>query len=142
MKDLLGMTIQIADSNNNVLLDCQAGEKEVIVNENLQIVTFTPEVLQLKVKDFHIKTDVSFKGFPIWEPTPNTYGIPKAMWNKLVKSGTAKMYNDMVECLSEVSEWHSPDNGETTWETSVVAHNAAILFLSTKFQKYCIPKKK
>lgn len=135
MRDLLETTIEIADANNRVLMDCKAWKHEVIVNNNLQIVEFTPELIKIKIKDYYANTNVFFKDFPLWEPVENKHKVAKVMWHKLVRSGTAKMYNEMVECLSEVSEWHSPDNGKTSWETKVLAHNAAIMYLSTKFPK-------
>jgi len=140
MKDLLNMNIQIADSNNNVLFDCQVWQKEVIVNDNLQIVKFEADLLQLKVKNYHIQSDVLFKGFPIWEPTENKYKVNKAMWNKLVKSGTAAIYNDFMDSMHTedgqfIKEWATAENnGKITWTPEVLAHNAILMYLFTKFQ--------
>lgn len=64
----------------------------------------------------------------------NKYKVGKVMWNKLLKYGHAEEFNEMVECL-DMTEWYSSDNGKTVFEPRIVAFNAAIMYLTSKFPK-------
>jgi len=62
------------------------------------------------------------------------------MWNKLVKSGTAAIYNDFMDSMHTedgqfIKEWATAENnGKITWTPEVLAHNAILMYLFTKFQ--------
>lgn len=136
MSNKNSLNISIADNRNNVLYSEIAGSEDIIVNQDqIEVIKLEDNNIKLRFKNFCSNGSVRFNDFPAPEEVENKYKVNQSMWKKLVNNGVAQIYNEMVDSLVDVTEWHSADNGKTTFDTNVLAHNAAIMYLSTKFKQ-------
>lgn len=130
------LNISIADNRNNVLYSEIAWSQDIIVNqEQIEVIKLEDNNIKLRLKNFNGNGSVRFNDFPAPVEVENKHKVNKSLWNKLVSNGVAHIYNEMVDSLKGIKEWHSADNGKTSFDTDVLAHNAAFMYLSTKFRQ-------